>query len=446
MYNRVMSYSLYKDLATEIIKFKSVSTDPGCVPELKKTADWLKKLFLANKFKVDIWTLGDSNPVVFASYELATKNAETVLIYGHYDVQPAEKSDGWSGEPFTLREGKGRLYGRGIVDNKGQFLVHVATVLDLIKRKELKYNVKFILEGNEETGSPNLGKIIETHKKELKSDLIIVSDGEIAGDNPTVEASFRGSFSTTVKYTTAKNNLHSGIYGGAVPNAAYELTKLVSKIYDNKNRVTIPGFYNDVDKITPDQIKNNKILNKNVKETLAITGVKTLLAEPNTDFFTQVGLRPTAQVTGFKSGYIGEGYSNIVPSSAEVRINVRVVTSQDPVKVFEMLKKFVKINTPKYVDYEISIDNPNAGVKVNTSSPRFKKITEMLEEVYKTKPVIKYVGGTLPVLTDFKKSLGVDPMSISLANEDCNMHGVEENYKIDLVKKGLKLSETLLKL
>src|SRR6185369_1034482 len=235
MYNRFMSYSLYKDLASEIIKFKSISTDPGCVGELKKTADWLKKLFLANKFKVDTWILGDSNPVVFASYELSAKDAETVLIYGHYDVQPAEKSDGWSADPFTLREGKGRLYGRGIVDNKGQFLVHVATVLNLIKRKELKYNVKFILEGNEETGSPNLGKIIESHKKELKSDLIIVSDGEIAGDTPTVEASFRGSFSTTVKYVTAKNNLHSGIYGGAVPNAAYELTKLVSKIYDNKN-------------------------------------------------------------------------------------------------------------------------------------------------------------------------------------------------------------------
>ena len=431
----------YKSLLSEFVSFKSVSTDKAYISEIQKTVKWLEKLFSERGFSVEVIKGTRCNPVVFASYETESAK-ETVLVYGHYDVQPANKSDGWEKEPFWLNEKKGKLYARGVVDNKGQVLIHIFTVFELIKTQEIKYDVKFLIEGNEETSNDELADIIKKNKSKLKADYVLISDGEIPY-KPSIEYSLRGGFNTTLKYTTAKNNLHSGIFGGAVPSAPYELTKFLSKLYNGKNKVMIPGFYKKADKVTLEQLKGNKKLLNGDDEIKSLAGVKTLLTEKGIDFYTQTGLRPTVQVTGLKSGYIGDGYSNIVPAIAEAKINFRVVTSQKPLDIYKAFERFVKKETPKFVKYELYFAGMHKPVKIDISSKKFAEARKLLKKAFNDEVLIKPVGGAIPVVSDFKEVLGVDTLLISLGNDDCNMHGVNENYDIGLIKKGLEFSGRL---
>lgn len=431
----------FLNLLTQYTRLKSISTDPAYKGDILKTVEWLKNLFQSNGFSVETFEAPKCNPIVFASYSVPNAT-ETVLIYGHYDVQPASKEEGWTTEPFELTQRDGRLYARGVVDNKGQNLIHAFTVINLIKHGKLKYNVKFLIEGNEETSNEELAGIVSLQKEKLACDYVLVSDGEILGDNPVLEYSLRGGLNCTIKFTTAKNNLHSGIYGGAVPNAAQELAKLISKFYDTENRVVVvPNFYDNVDVIPANEIENNKKLLKDEKQVFDITGVKRLLAEPEMDFYSQVGLRPTLQVTGIKSGYIGDGYANIVPATAEARVNFRFVASQDPEKVFAEFEKFVRSNTPDYVNVEVSKTKSWEAVKIDITSPKFVEVRELLGKAFSTEVFNKPVGGSIPVVTDFKNILGKDTLLVSLGNEDCNMHGTDENFRIDLLEKGLRFSE-----
>lgn len=438
----IVPYTEYKKLLKEFVAIKSISTDKAFLPEIKKASEWLIDLFNSNGFETEVFQGPNSNPVVFASY-VAGKKFKTILVYGHYDVQPASKEDGWFGDPFIPFEKDGKIYARGVVDNKGQHLIHICTVLELIKQKKLKYNVKFLIEGNEETSNTDMADIILKNKKKLACNHILISDGELMLNKPAIEYSLRGGVNLTIKYTTATNNLHSGIYGGAVPNAANELSKLVSKFFNKDNKVVIPGFYEGVDKITPEQVKNNKKLPFTLKELAETTGVKVLLTENDYDFYTQIGLRPTLQITGFKSGYIGDGYSNIVPSNAEVRVNFRFVTSQKPLKILESFKKFVKANTPKYVNYDVVYAKNGAweAIKININSDMVKQTKKVLEKTFGEKVLEKPVGGSIPVVVDFKKILGKDTLLVSLGNGDCNMHGINENFTLKLLEKGLKFSE-----
>uniref|UniRef100_A0A7C4TKG0 M20/M25/M40 family metallo-hydrolase n=1 Tax=candidate division WWE3 bacterium TaxID=2053526 RepID=A0A7C4TKG0_UNCKA len=430
----------YKSLLEKFVTLKSVSTDSAFNAEIKKTADWLKSLLKENGFKTEIWQGPNSNPVVYGSYEVSP-GAKTTLVYGHYDVQPASKKDGWAFEPFELTEKNGRLYGRGVVDNKGQVLTHIYTVIKLIKQNKLKQNVKFLIEGNEETSNEDLGELIKRYKGKLKTDYILISDGEMPHGNPVVEYSLRGGFNTKLVYKTAKTNLHSGLFGGAIPNAALVLTKFVAKLFDQYGNVKIPGFYDGIDPITNQQKKDNHNLIKNGNEIFQLTGAKKLTLSKDEDFYTKTGLTPTIQITGFKSGYIDEGYANIVPCEAEVRINFRTVSSQNNGKILKAFKKMIKTETPNYVDYVFSNTEPYNWVKVNTSSEIFDKTREMLKRAYGLAPLTKPVGGGIPVVSDFKEILGKESLLISLGNDDCNMHGVNENYLIDLAERGLKFSE-----
>lgn len=435
-----MSYEKYKSKLTEIIHFKSISTDNKYKPEIQKTVVWLKNLFMQNNFKVETWEGNTCNPIIFATFEVP-ENAKTVLVYGHYDVQPAKREDGWAEDPFSLTEKDGRLYARGIVDNKGQFMIHVYTILELIKQNRLKYNVKFLLEGNEETANEDLGKLIIENKDKLETDYIVVSDGEIAGKKPTVEYSLRGGFNSKLIFKTAKNNLHSGLYGGAVPNAAYELSMFVAKLFNKNNQVTIPGFYDDVDEITDEQKTLNERLSETIDKLFENAGIKKFLAEPGMDLYSQVGLRPTIQVTGYKSGYIDDGYSNIIPAEAEVRLNFRTVVSQDNEKIIQLFKDFLEKSIPDYIEYDFITTSPYDPIKIDLSDPMVSEVKKLLEKAYEDEVMIKPVGGGIPVVSDFKEVLGKDTLLVSLGNEDCNMHGVDENFKIDLVKKGLRFSE-----
>ncbi|MCA9374861.1 M20/M25/M40 family metallo-hydrolase, partial [Candidatus Dojkabacteria bacterium] len=430
-----MDISEYKKLLSEIIKLKSISTDSQYKDDVLKTAEWIKQTLVGYGFEAQTITEGKMNPYVVASYKVSD-DAETVLIYGHYDVQPASKEDGWSSDPFELTERKGKLIARGAIDNKGQFMVHLYTIGKLIKQGKLKYNVKFLIEGNEETGNTEIGDFIAKNLDLLAADYVMVSDGETTADRPTIDVGFRGNVSLTVTYRTAKNNLHSGIYGGAAPSAPMELAKLITKIYNDKNQVSYQSFYNGVAEVTQEELENNKSIPFDMSSFTNQTGIRQLKTEEGIDFFTQTGLRPMITVSGIQSGYTGEGYSNIVPGTAFAKINIRLVANQDPEKVIQDFTKFVEDNTPEYVDWDIESESPCKAIKMDTSSAKFQEVKELAEKAYGDTVLFKYVGGSIPVINDFKEKMGQETISVSMAGEDCNMHGIDENFSIDLLEKG----------
>lgn len=429
----------YRELLTQFLAFQSISTDSKFVPEIHKTVAWLKNLFSEAGFTTQVLEGKTCNPVVFASYEVA-QDAEWVLVYGHYDVQPAAQSDGWYNDPFSLYEAEGRFYARGVVDNKGQVLIHIATVLDLIKQGKLKYNVKFLIEGNEETSNADMATLVAQNKALLSADYAIISDGEIIADYPVIEYSLRGGFNITLRIKTLANNLHSGIYGGTVPNALYEASKFLGGLFDSNNRVAVTGFYDNVDVINDDQLKSTKVLSAKI-DLLGQTGAKETKIEEGLDYFSQTGLRPTISVTSVKGGYQGEGYANIVPATADIKLNFRTVASQDTQQVLANFQNYLKVALPSYVAWEVvHIQHPYSWVKVDISSEKVQETKKLLEESFGKEVLFKPVGGGIPVVSDFKETLGLETLLVSLGNDDCNMHGVNENFKIELIEKGLDFS------
>ncbi len=424
----------YKKIAAKLVAFRSVSADPMLKEDCKKTAEFLRDLLVSYGF--DAKTVeGYGNPVVMASFTVDPK-AETCLIYGHYDVQPAAKEDGWDSDPFEMVERDGRLYGRGIMDDKCQFLIHILTIGKLIQEKKLQYNIKFFFEGNEEEGSPYIEQFVKDYAKELACDFVFLSDGDMKRNNPTIELGNRGILNWTITLKTSHADVHSGIFGGAAPSATHELVKFLEALIDENNRITIEGFYEDVD-----EIKNEYPITFDFEEYKANSGAKALLTEPEYDFYTQTGLRPSMIVTGMYGGYIKEGHKTSIPSSATAKINFRLVMSQEPKKIEELVKKYVTAHMPEYVDYTLSFEEYAAPQKTGKDNQFVRKANMILEQVFGEKASYYYVGGTEPVLIHIQQVLRKPIVSVPFANEDGFMHGPNENFLIENIEKGFAFSK-----
>ena len=432
-------FEQYKSLLSELVKFKSVSTDASFLSEIQATVGWYKKLFQDNGFTVQV-VEGHDNPLIVADY-VADSSLKTVLVYGHYDVQPASKEEGWDSEPFALSERNGRLYARGVIDNKGQHLVHVVNVFKHIHNKTLGYNIKFLIEGAEEIGSPNLERFIKENRKFLKADFVLLSDGEISGNMPNIEIGFRGIFNATLNIKVGNVDLHSGMYGGFAPNAIHELAKIISKFYTEDNRISEDELYLESAPITKEILENNKNIPFFQEEYEKITGKRKFFTENNLDFYTKTGLLPSIEVTGIQSGYAGEGYRNAIPHKALAKINVRLSPTQDPQRVFASFKKFLKKITPDYIDWDINCDQSGKGVFVEVDNEHVAGAKKILETVWQKPVALKYVGGSLPIITFFKDNLDLPTLSIPLVNEDCNMHGANENFELSYLEKAMEFSK-----
>lgn len=431
-------YKKYKELLAEFIALKSISTDPEFANDISATAQWLQNKFDDHEFSSSVIE-GYGNPLVVASYE-ADPEFEWVMVYGHYDVQPAKFEDGWESDPFVLSQKDGKFVARGVVDNKGQVLIHMASVFDLIQKGALKKNVVFLIEGDEETGGPGIGRWLRENKSKYQVSHVMISDGEMPYQ-PVMTASFRGTFNVTIKLKTAKNSLHSGLFGGCVPNAAEELSKLIAKFNDSEYVSLVDGFFEGQEDVTDYELQLSKAMDESRKGVFAHTGIQKFFSGDK-GFSHKLGFISMLTVTGMKSGYIGDGYSNIVPNTAEAKINFRIAAGSDTKKVWEVFKNFVIANVPNYVDLEL--DEPEEltqPVKVDVTSREHQKVMKLLEDIYGQKVLVEYCGATIPVVVDFKEVFGVDPLLVSLANDDCNMHGVNENFDIELIKKGLEFSE-----
>jgi acetylornithine deacetylase/succinyl-diaminopimelate desuccinylase-like protein len=430
----------FLDEIGKIIAFKSISTDPAYKPEMKKAADWVKAKLESLGFTVNVIPTS-SNPVLIASY-VADPKKKTVVLYGHYDVQPVEPIKDWNSKPFTVKRDDKRLYARGIIDNKGQFMMHMSAIESIIKTDgKLPVNVKWLIEGDEETGSADLDTVIKDNTELLKADLALISDGEMIGDdNPVIETSFRGVVNCELKVIGPKEDLHSGMFGGTIANPAYELAKLIGKLYDKDYKITIPHFYDDVEPVSAEEkklIEKKADLEKNILE---LSGSKKFLGEKGYSTFERMGLRPTIQIIGIETGYNGVGYRNIVPSEIRTKFNFRLVAHQDPKKIFEEFSKFIKDNISDAVTYELSEADFVEAVKVDINNEYVRKVQKIITDVYGKEPIINFVGGTLPVVNSFKDHLHIPIVSVPLSQEDCGMHSPNERLLLDAFKRGVNFS------
>lgn len=395
----------YIKLLEKFVSIKSVSTDKSFVGEIEDAS-----LFVANFTKLAGLSTkiikGYDNPIILAR----TKNNpdfKTILIYGHYDVQPAKKEDGWTADPFMLTKKKEKLYGRGSADNKGQILIHLYTIAKLIAENKLGYNIIFLVEGAEETGSPNLRKFIDKYKTELACDCIVISDGDLETNlTPVLEKSFRGVANIELTLKTAKVDSHSGLYGGKIPNAGEELANIMSKMHGNNREILIPNFYKGVKKIGRDK----------------------------------VGLEPAIEITSLISGYTGEGFRNSIPAKAVAKINIRSAPKQNPDELVKIFKKFVLDQKPKFAKIHFRTEKSSEGAILDLENSFAKKAKKLLENVYKKRVIIKNCGGTLPIVNYFQDILKTPQIMVPLANKDCAMHSALENISVEVIKKGLLFS------
>lgn len=434
----------YKKFLETFVNFKTISADPQFSTEMKNCSAWLTQQLSDHGFEAEV-VEGFGNPVVIASLDLGKQ--ETCLIYGHYDVQPANKEDGWQSEPFELEETEERLFARGAVDNKGQISVHLVNVFELIKQNALKYNIKFIIEGDEETGSKDLDKFVEQYKEELAADFILVSDGEIVEGSPVIEGGFRGIFNAELEIKTASTDLHSGIYGGAVPNAAHELAKILAATHDQDYKLTIPGIYED--KGSNQGAELGLVANEDIpfamKELTAMTGIKRTFTPMADSFYAQVGYYTTMQITGLESGYNGVGFRNAIPSTAKAKINFRLAPTADPDQVIELFNDFLKAELPDYLDYEFKPLQKVHGLSFELNNDYVKTAARVLEEIYAKKPFLYYNGAIIPIINHFKEILQIPLVLVPLANEDNNMHAVSENFSREKLEKAMEFSHNFLK-
>lgn len=422
----------YKQLLKEFIALQTVSSDG--LQDSKEGAEWLTKVLRTYGFTVSLKD-GYGNPFIFASYSVDPK-AQTVLLYGHYDTQPAEMDEGWETDPFVLTEKNGKLFGRGVMDDKGQLLLHIVAIGKLIQEGSLGYNIKMLFEGEEEAGSPHIEAFVEDYAEELSCDFVFLSDGEMILGNPTLEVANRGLLNFTLKVQTAENELHSGIYGGAAPNAIQVLVDFIHGLFDEKHRITIDGFYDDVDVVdeavgTPFDLEDYQ---KN-------TGAKEILTESGYDFHTATGQRPSLSVISIEGGYRGKGYKTTIPPVATAKFNIRLVSHQDPHTIAELFKRHVVSVMPSYVRYDMSFDEFAKPNKTDIHNSYVQKAEGILEKLTGKKSVYKYVGGTEPAISALSEVLQKPVVSVPFANEDGHMHGTNENFDIANIEKGLQFSQ-----
>lgn len=432
----------YKEFLREFIKFKSISTDPQYQDDCKSSVEFLKQEFVNRHFQVEI-VEGYDNPIIIASY-IHNPSLKTVLIYGHYDVQPADISEGWVSDPFDMTEQDEKLIARGIADNKGQVSVHIVNVFDLIEKNELKYNIKFILEGAEEIGSPNMEAFFKDHSNKLKSDIVLISDGELMMGHPIVDIGYRGIIEMTLKVKTSSKDNHSGIYGGTIPNAIDELIKLLAKTRNEKGEVIVSGIVNNYE-IDPDILQNNRMIPFFVDGLKKTTGATKFFGEDlDVDFYTLTGYKTALEITGITGGYVGEGYRNAIPGNATAKINFRLAGNMKTQDVINAFTRFIENNKPDYLEYEIKWDSLNEPIVIDYKNEYISEVMNIQKDVYKEDTILLYCGAIIPIAGYFQEYLKVPVISAGLANEDCNMHGVNENFKIEDIEKGLEFSRRFL--
>jgi len=434
-----MSDSRVNDLL-DFLRFPSISTQSDHIPDMIACAGWLKDKFTALGLSCEILETG-GHPAVLAKtpHDLAKR---TVLVYGHYDVQPVDPIEEWEAPPFEPDIRDGRIFARGSTDNKGQILAHILGVGELLAEGKLPVNVIFLVEGEEEIGSEHLAPLVEQHQDELACDLIVISDtGMAAHGFPTLTFSLRGIAALEFTLHGPRQDLHSGVFGGAVMNPATAMARLIATLHDDQGRVAVEGFYDDVQPLQDWEREAARTLPTTEEDLRTLTGVKELFGEPGYSAIERMGGRPTVEVNGIGGGYQGEGTKTVLPREAFAKLTMRLVPNQNPGKILALVEAHLRHHCPGAVDLEIVAGHCGEPYYVDPNLPEGRAARKALERVFGRTPALLREGGSIPIVVALKDILGVDSMLLGLASPDCQAHSPNENFPLENFFQGIALSK-----
>ena len=432
---------------TSFLRFPSISTQPEHAPDLASCAEWLREKLSDIGLTATVHSMPGS-PVVVASTPRDPAK-RTVLIYGHYDVQPPEPLEGWTTHPFEPRVGEGRIYARGAADNKGQILAHILGVAETLREKgSLPVNVTFLIEGEEEIGSPHLADFLKEHREELACDLVAISDTAMApGNKPALTYALRGIAAMELIVRGPSRDLHSGLFGGAVANPLTVLSRLIGSLHDDQGRVRIPGFYDSVRPLEPWEREAASDLEKasGGEETIKeLAGVSELFGESGFTTIERIGARPTAEVNGIGGGYQGMGTKTVLPKEAFAKITFRLVGDQDPGVILNAAEEYLRSKTPPGVLLEVITGHSGAAYQSDPNSKEGLAARKALKEAFGAEPLLLRDGGSIPIVATLKEILGVDSYLLGLANPDSRIHSPDENMLIENFLGGIRMNRILL--
>lgn len=422
----------------EFLAIPTISTDPEHNADTQRGAEWvaaqLRTLGMEN---VQIMPTG-GHPVVYGDHLLAGKDAPTVLIYGHYDVQPVDPLELWQSDPFKAEVRGDNLYARGSSDMKGQVIASMKAVESVIRTSGLPVNLKWLIEGEEEIGSKNLGEFIKKHAGMLKADFCINPDAGIINENsPTITYGLRGLAYFEIRVYGPDHDLHSGLFGGTIHNPAQALTELIAGMHDKKGRITLPGFYDKVRKSSKAERAEIARLPIKPRDILKMTGAPALWGEPDYSPEERVGIRPTLEVNGLLSGFTGEGSKTVLPAWAMAKVSCRIVPDQTPELIQKAMAKYMKKHAPRTVRWELKYISGSGTAITSRDSMGVRAIARGLEQTWGRRPYFKREGGSIGVVVQLQKYVGVESVLTGFGLPDDNAHSPNEKLHLPTWRKGI---------
>ncbi len=428
----------FLDELFELLRIPSVSADSKFKGDVLKTAEYVKnKLTDAGADKAQLFQTAGF-PIVYAE-KIKDKSLPTVLVYGHYDVQPADPYDLWDSPPFEPQIRDGRIYARGACDDKGQMYMHLKALELMMQCNSLACNIKFMIEGEEEVGSNNLETFVKEQKDLLKADVILISDtGIFSNEVPSITVGLRGLSYLEVEVTGPKRDLHSGLYGGAVANPINILCELIASLKDKNNHISIPGFYDDVAELSTEERKALAGVPFSLDDYKKALDIDDVAGEAGYSTLERVSIRPTLDVNGIWGGYTGEGAKTVLPSKASAKISMRLVPNQSSKKITELFTKHFESIAPKSVKVKVKPHHGGEPAVTPTDSLAYKAASLAFEEAWGKTPVPMREGGSIPIVSLFEKELGLKTVLLGFGLDEDAIHSPNESYQVFNYFKGIE--------
>lgn len=421
-----------------LLRIPSISSDPNHKGDMLRCAERLTQLLKeAGADEAAVYPT-DGHPVVFGQ-KIVSSELPTVLVYGHYDVQPVDPLELWKSDPFEPKIHDGAIWGRGANDDKGQLFMHLKAFEYLVRAGKLRHNVKFIFEGEEEIGSPSLAKWAEANKERLAASVILVSDTTMISDKvPSINCGMRGLAYLEVKVTGPNKDLHSGHYGGAVANPINVLCDMISSLIDKDGRITVKGFYDNVVELSSADRAQLARAPFDLEEYKHFLGINEVKGEKGYTTLERTGIRPCLDVCGIWGGFTGEGSKTVLPSEAHAKISMRLVPNQDSETISRLFTEHFLSIAPPYVKVEVRPCHGGNGFLIPISSKAYQAASRAMAEVYGTDPVPSRGGGSIPILADLQHILGIDPLLMGFGLERDTIHSPNESYLLSQFFAGIR--------
>ncbi len=422
----------------DLLRIPSVSADPKYKTDVARCAEAVKqRMEEAGLEKVEVCTT-QGHPIVYGE-KIIDPAKPTVLVYGHYDVQPPDPLELWDSPPFEPVVKNGLIYARGSADDKGQFYMHVKAVEAMLNTGGLPCNVKMMIEGEEEVGSTNLGLFVKANKQRLAADVVLISDTSmIANDTPSINTGLRGLSYLEVEVTGPNRDLHSGVYGGAVANPINVLCDLISSLHDQDRRIAIPGFYDAVRELSAGERAELAKAPFDEEAYMNDLGVKALLGEKGYTTTEHASIRPTLDVNGIWGGYIGEGAKTVLPSKASAKVSMRLVPDQKSDAITRLFVDHFQKSAPPYVTVKVTPHHGGEAAVTPTDSPAYRAASLAMEETFGKKPIPTRGGGSIPIVALFEQELGLKTILFGFGLDSDNIHSPNEHYGVFNYMQGIR--------